>query len=83
MVITFNELRRIKDKMPSGSMQRIADELNISISDVRNYFGSINHDVEPKVGIHVEKGPGGGIITLNDTTILDLAMKIISENVPS
>ncbi|MFI3266555.1 MAG: DNA-binding protein [Rikenellaceae bacterium] len=83
MVITFNELRRIKDKMPSGSMQRIADELNLNINDVRNYFGGMNHNVEPAVGIHVEKGPGGGIITLNDTTILDKAMQIISENVPS
>ncbi len=83
MVITFNELRRIKDKMPSGSMQRIANELEISIDDVRNYFGGMNHNVEPAVGIHVEKGPGGGIITLDSTEILDMAMKIISENIPS
>ena len=26
--ITFNELRKIKDSLPSGSMHRIADELN-------------------------------------------------------
>ena len=39
MVITFNELRRIKDKLPSGSSQRIADELNIDVNVVRNYFG--------------------------------------------
>ena len=25
--ITFNELRKIKDSLPSGSMHRIADEL--------------------------------------------------------
>ena len=31
MVITFNELRRIKDKLPSGSSQRIADELGIDV----------------------------------------------------
>ena len=29
MVITFNELRRIKDKLPSGSSQRIADEVGV------------------------------------------------------
>ena len=27
--ITFNELRKIKDSLPSGSMHRIADELNL------------------------------------------------------
>ena len=39
MIITFNELRRIKDRLPSGSSQRIADELGISVDSVRNYFG--------------------------------------------
>ncbi|MFI3268446.1 MAG: DNA-binding protein, partial [Rikenellaceae bacterium] len=27
-VITFNELRRIKDSLPSGSLDKIAQELN-------------------------------------------------------
>ena len=39
MIITFNELRRIKDRLPSGSSQRIADELGIDVETVRNYFG--------------------------------------------
>ena len=29
MITTFNELRRIKDRLPSGSMQRIADEIQM------------------------------------------------------
>ena len=33
MIITFNELRRIKDRLPSGSSQRIADEAFISNPD--------------------------------------------------
>ena len=37
--ITFNELRKIKDSLPSGSMHRIADELNMSVETVRNFFG--------------------------------------------
>ena len=61
MVITFNELRRIKDKLPSGSSQRIADELNLDVNVVRNYFG-------------------GGVVTLDDTSILECAMRIIAEN---
>ena len=34
MIITFNELRRIKDRLPSGSSQRIADELGIDVDTV-------------------------------------------------
>ncbi|HQO48208.1 MAG TPA: DNA-binding protein, partial [Paludibacteraceae bacterium] len=37
--MTFNELRKIKDSLPSGSTQRIADELGIEADTVRNYFG--------------------------------------------
>lgn len=40
--ITFNELRKIKDSLPSGSMHRIADELNLSVETVRNFFGGHN-----------------------------------------
>ena len=40
--ITFNELRRIKDSLPSGSMHRIADELNMTVETVRNFFGGHN-----------------------------------------
>lgn len=44
MVITFNELRRIKDKLPSGSSQRIAEEVGVSVDEVRNYFGGRHFD---------------------------------------
>ena len=37
--ITFNELRKIKDSLPAGSMHRIAAELNIDVETVRNFFG--------------------------------------------
>lgn len=77
MVITFNELRRIKDKLPSGSSQRIADELGIDVDTVRNYFGGRHFNEGTPVGIHFEKGPDGGVVTLDDTTILDAAMRIL------
>ena len=79
MVITFNELRRIKDKLPSGSSKRIADELNIDVDTVRNYFGGSHFEAGTPVGIHYEKGPDGGVVTLDDTTILDAAMRILNE----
>ena len=57
MVITFNELRRIKDKLPSGSSQRIAEEVGVSVDEVRNYFGGRHFDgAGAPVGIHIETG---------------------------
>lgn len=78
MIITFNELRRIKDKLPSGSSQRIADELGIEVETVRNYFGG-QHIAKEGVGVHFEQGPDGGVVTLDDTAILDAAMRILNE----
>jgi hypothetical protein len=79
MIITFNELRRIKDKLPSGSSQRIADELGIDVETVRNYFGGKHFDAKAGAGIHIEQGPDGGVVTLDDTTIFDAAMRILNE----
>ena len=31
-------------------------------------------------GIHIEQGPDGGVVTLDDTAILDAAMRILNEN---
>jgi hypothetical protein len=77
MTITFNELRKIKDSLPDGSMKRIAEELNLSVETVRNYFGGANYQDGETVGIHLEKGPNGGIVVLDDTTILDMAREIL------
>ena len=54
MVITFNELRRIKDKLPSGSSQRIAEEVGVSVDEVRNYFGGRHFDGAGAPGLHGE-----------------------------
>lgn len=75
--ITFNELRDIKDHLPHGSMQRIAEELGIEVETVRNYFGGANYDKGKSVGMHIEQGPCGGIILFDDTTILDKAQEIL------
>ena len=77
--ITFNELRKIKDSLPTGSMHRIADELDMSVDTVRNYFGGSNFAEGKSVGLHIEPGPDGGIVMLDDTTILEKAMRILEE----
>jgi predicted solute-binding protein len=77
--ITFNELRKIKDQLPSGSMKKIAEKLDLNEETVRNYFGGRNFDLGQSVGIHFEQGPGGGIVTFDDTTILDMAQNMIKD----
>ena len=78
--ITFNELRRIKDSLPTGSMHRIADKLNLSVETVRNFFGGQNFKQGESVGIHLEPGPDGGLVMLDDTTVLDKALQILKES---
>ncbi|MCD7935742.1 MAG: DNA-binding protein [Tannerellaceae bacterium] len=77
--ITFNELRRIKDSLPDGTSHRIADELGVSVETVRNYFGGQNYKEGKSCGIHIEPGPDGGLVVLNDTAILDRALQILDE----
>jgi len=76
-ILTFNELRKIKDQLPSGSMRQIAEKLSINEETVRNYFGGRNFDKGQSIGIHFEQGPGGGIVTFDDTTILEMAQEMI------
>jgi hypothetical protein len=81
MNITFNELRDIKHSLPTGSIARIAQELNIEEQTVRNYFGAQKYDDNGKAaGIQIEPGPGGGIVHIEDTRILELARQLISES---
>lgn len=78
--ITFNELRHIKDQLPCGSMKKIATELSLEEDTVRNYFGGTHYkegEGKPQ-GIHIEPGPDGGIVVLDDTTILEKAKEIIA-----
>jgi len=80
MNITFDELRKIKHELPTGSIAKIANTLGVEEQTVRNYFGASDYDHGDIPGVSSEPGPNGGIIHLEDTTILDLAREIISES---
>ncbi len=77
--ISFNELRRIKDSLPDGSMREIADKLNVTVQTVRNYFGGSNYEYGKNCGVHIEPGPDGGIVILDDTQIYDMAIEILEK----
>jgi len=77
--ITYNELRKIKDSLPDGSMQKIAKDLNLSVETVRNYFGGHSYQEGESIGVHIEPGPNGGIVVLDDTVILELALGMLEK----
>ncbi len=77
--ISFNKLRKVKDALPSGSMAKIAEELGLEKETVKNYFGTGNFDDGESAGLHIQPGPDGGIVLLSDTTILDVAYRMIGE----
>ena len=80
MYITFEELRRIKHALPTGSVKRIADELHLEEQTVRNYFGAKKYENGQIVSQHIQPGPDGGIVSLEDETILQVARRIIKES---
>ena len=77
--VTFNELRRIKDALPSGSMAKIAEELGLEKQTVKNYFGGSDYKEGKSVGRDIEPGPDGGIVQLDDTGILEVALRMLEE----
>ncbi len=82
MNITFNQLRKMKDSLPDGTMHQIATELGITVETVRNYFGGANYEKGQAVGLNFEPGPGGGIVHIEDTTIWEKAQKILEASSP-
>lgn len=79
MNITFDRLRKIKHKLPQGSIKKIAKELGLEEQTIRNYFGASKYEDGNPVGKHYQPGPDGGIVKLERTDILDLANKIIAQ----
>lgn len=80
MNITYDELRDVKHNLPTGSIKKIAEQLQVDEQTVRNYFGAKKYEDGEVVGKHIQPGPGGGIVNLEDETILNLAKEIIKEH---
>lgn len=79
MNLTFNELRKIKHSLPTGSVSKIATDLNITEQTVRNFFGAKKLKDGGTVSWHKQPGPHGGFVTIEDESILNAAYKILRE----
>ena len=77
MNITFDELRSIKHRLPTGSVNKIAELLSLNEQTIRNYFGAKKFDKGNTVDMHIQPGPGGGIVHLEDLSILNAAKNIL------
>ncbi len=80
MNISFEELRRVKHSLPTRSISRMASQLSLPEQTIRNYFGAEKYKDGTTVDRHVQPGPNGGIVHLEDTSILELARQIIEES---
>ena len=81
MLITFEELRKIKHQLPTGSISKIAEQLSLPEQTVRNYFGAKKYEEGGEVvDIHVQPGPNGGIIEIDNPQIIELAKKMITNS---
>ena len=78
--ITFNKLRQIKDSLPDGAIHQIATDLGMSVETVRDYFGGYNYRDGAPTGVHTEKGPDGGIVMIDDDSILRKAKQYIGNS---
>jgi predicted transcriptional regulator len=80
MNISFEELRQIKHMLPTGGVAMIAKKLGIEEQTVRNYFGAQKYEDGQLVGKHIQPGPHGGIVNLEDTSILEAAKELIKDS---
>ena len=72
---SFNKLREVKDSLPHGSMDIIANEVGSTADEIRGFFnGSAQNN-----GYHLEPGPDGGIVTLDNTRFLEVALRLAWE----
>jgi len=80
MNITFDELRKIKHQLPTGSVSKIAEMLNLPEQTIRNYFGAHDYEDGDITGRHLQPGPKGGIVNVENTAILEAARLLISQD---
>lgn len=81
MILTYDRLRQLKHSLPTGSIKKIANELRIDEQTVRNAFGAKKYVNGKVVGIHMENGPHGSLVNVQDEQIINKAMELSNANV--
>lgn len=74
IILSYKELRQIKDSLPKGSMRVIADRLNVKENLVRSFFRAERVEC---LGVYMEAGPDGGLLLIDNSKILDAAFEIL------
>lgn len=80
MLITFEELRKLKHDLPTGSIQKIAQQLDLDEQSVRNVFGAKKSSGKLPKGWHKQAGPNGGIVKIENPIVLEYAQQMIAAN---
>ena len=79
--LTYNEFRLLRDNLPHGAIDTIANRLGITADEVRFYFHATDEDGVPtSSGVHHEEGPDGGFVELDDLTILEAALELLKKH---
>lgn len=77
-IISFVEFRKVKDSLPKGATQELANRLGLNVQTVRNYFGGHDYNSGTSAGVHFEQG-GGGVVKMDDDKIYQEAVKMLND----
>jgi hypothetical protein len=78
MYISYDELRTIKKKLPKGAIHVIAKHSDLSVQEIKNFFGGNLKDPSKIVHLHRQPGPRGGIYYTDKVQVLELAKRLVS-----
>ena len=79
MILSWKELRAIKDNLPDGAIHQIATKLDMHDDAVRNFFGGTHYTEGIPNDVHFERGRNGGYVRVENAQILDEAISILGE----
>ena len=78
--ITLDELRALKDALPHGAIESIAQSLAIPPEQVRAFLAAASlPGADPRAAIHAERGPAGGTLCAPHDDIIRAARNLLQQ----